>query len=115
MGTKAMVFPLDETGNIYVIVDENDRRIASGSRETCYRILEILTKPISSPLKTKPARAVHGRDAASPSARSGNAEIASPILQQPFKALPILSAYDASPVLFGRGLARVAAKFRKSI
>lgn len=42
MGTKPMVFPLDADGRIYVLHNENDEPVCTGSRETCYRLLEIM-------------------------------------------------------------------------
>ena len=42
MGTKPMVFPLDADGRIYVLHNELDEQICMGSRETCYRLLEIM-------------------------------------------------------------------------
>jgi len=37
-----MVFPLDPDGRIYVLHNENDEPVCTGSRETCYRLLEIM-------------------------------------------------------------------------
>jgi hypothetical protein len=42
MGTKPMVFPLDADGRVYALHDESDEQICTGSRETCYRLLEIM-------------------------------------------------------------------------
>ena len=42
MGTKPMVFPLDADGRVYVLHNENDEQICTGSRETCYRLLELM-------------------------------------------------------------------------
>jgi hypothetical protein len=42
MGTKPMVFPLDADGRVYVLHNENDEQICTGSRETCYRLLEFM-------------------------------------------------------------------------
>jgi hypothetical protein len=42
MGTKPMVFPLDADGRVYALHDENDEQICTGSRETCYRLLELM-------------------------------------------------------------------------
>lgn len=42
MGTKPMVFPLDADGLVYALHNENDELICSGSRETCYRLLELM-------------------------------------------------------------------------
>lgn len=42
MGTKPMVFPLDADGRIYVLHNENDEPVCTGSRETCYRLMEIM-------------------------------------------------------------------------
>ncbi len=42
MGTKPMVFPLDLYGRVYVLHNENDEPVCTGSRETCYRLLELM-------------------------------------------------------------------------
>jgi hypothetical protein len=42
MGTKPMVFPLDANGRVYVLHDEADEPVCTGSRETCYRLLELM-------------------------------------------------------------------------
>jgi hypothetical protein len=42
MGTKPMVFPLDADGRIYVLHNEMDEPVCTGSRETCYRLLELM-------------------------------------------------------------------------
>ena len=42
MGTKPMVFPLNADGRVYVLHNENDEQICTGSRETCYRLLELM-------------------------------------------------------------------------
>ena len=42
MGTKPMVFPLDTEGRVYVLHNENDEQICTGSRQTCYRLLELM-------------------------------------------------------------------------
>ena len=42
MGTKPMVFPLDADGRIYVLHNEADEPVCTGSRETCYRLLELM-------------------------------------------------------------------------
>jgi hypothetical protein len=42
MGTKPMVFPLDVNGHVYVVHNENDEPVCTGSRETCYRLLAIM-------------------------------------------------------------------------
>lgn len=42
MGTKPMVFPLDADGRVYALHNENDEQICTGSRETCYRLLELM-------------------------------------------------------------------------
>lgn len=44
MGTKPMVFPLDYGGRLYALYDENDNQICTGSRETCYRLLELMLR-----------------------------------------------------------------------
>ena len=44
MGTKPMVFPLDASGRLYALHDENDEQICTGSRETCYRLMELMTR-----------------------------------------------------------------------
>ena len=42
MGTKPMVFPLDVNGCVYVLHNEQDEPVCTGSRETCYRLLELM-------------------------------------------------------------------------
>ena len=42
MGTKPMVFPLNADGRVYALHNENDEQICTGSRETCYRLLELM-------------------------------------------------------------------------
>ena len=42
MGTKPMVFPFDVNGCVYVLHNENDEPVCTGSRETCYRLLELM-------------------------------------------------------------------------
>lgn len=42
MGTKPMVFPLDADGRVYVLHNEKDEPVCTGSRETCYRLLELM-------------------------------------------------------------------------
>ena len=44
MGTKPMVFPMDGSGRLYALHDENDDQICTGSRETCYRLLELMLR-----------------------------------------------------------------------
>jgi hypothetical protein len=44
MGTKPMVFPLDLDGRVYVLHNEQDEQICTGSRETCYRLLELMNE-----------------------------------------------------------------------
>jgi hypothetical protein len=42
MGTKPMVFPFDANGRVYVLHNEQDEPVCTGSRETCYRLLEFM-------------------------------------------------------------------------
>jgi hypothetical protein len=42
MGTKPMVFPLDLDGRVYVLHNEADEPVCTGSRETCYRLMELM-------------------------------------------------------------------------
>ena len=49
MGTKPMVFPMDASGDLYAIHDEHDNQVCAGSREACYRLLEVIAKPIGRP------------------------------------------------------------------
>ncbi len=42
MGTKPMVFPFDAHGHVYVLHNEADEPVCTGSRETCYRLLELM-------------------------------------------------------------------------
>lgn len=44
MGTKPMVFPLDAHGRVYVLHNEADEPVCTGSRETCYRLLELMVE-----------------------------------------------------------------------
>lgn len=44
MGTKPMVFPLNADGHVYALHNENDEQICTGSRETCYRLLELMNE-----------------------------------------------------------------------
>jgi hypothetical protein len=44
MGTKPMVFPLDGSGRLYALYDEQDEQICTGSRETCYRLLALMLR-----------------------------------------------------------------------
>jgi hypothetical protein len=44
MGTKPMVFPLDGSGRLYALYDENDEQICTGSRETCHRLLALMMR-----------------------------------------------------------------------
>ncbi len=41
MITKPMVFPLDETGTLYMLQDQYGREAGVGSRETCYTLLHL--------------------------------------------------------------------------
>ncbi len=72
MNTKPMVFPLDETGTLYVLQDENGREAGVGSRETCYTLLQLFFRPRASApatkrsLSKKPARLRPGRSAVQP-------------------------------------------------
>lgn len=114
MNTKAMVFPLDETGSVYVLVDENNRRIGTGSRETCYRMLEILAKSVSAAPKPKPARPAFNQDfnttPLSAGNVSGNKAAAFP---HSFKESSTEHVSDSPAMLLGRSFAGVAAKFRR--
>jgi hypothetical protein len=42
MGTKPMVFPFDAHGHVYVLHNEADEPVCTGSRETCYRLLALM-------------------------------------------------------------------------
>lgn len=60
MGTKPMVFPLDGSGRLYALYDENDDQICTGSRETCYRLLALMMrvkKPVAAGETQPPAPA----------------------------------------------------------
>ena len=52
MYTKPMIFPLDLSGTIYAIEDENGKTIGTGSREVCELLLHLITK---SALTSKPS------------------------------------------------------------
>ncbi len=43
MKSKPMVFPLDTHGTVYVLEDEDGKSLGTGSRATCYFLLELLT------------------------------------------------------------------------
>ena len=43
MKSKPMVFPLDMHGTVYVLEDEDGKSLGTGSRATCYLLLELLT------------------------------------------------------------------------
>jgi hypothetical protein len=51
MRSKAMVFPLDGTGILYVLQDEHGREVGVGSRETCYTLLQLFFR--SAPAKPR--------------------------------------------------------------
>lgn len=59
MGTKPMVFPLDGSGRLYALYDEQDEQICTGSRETCYRLLALMlrVKKPSAQMASHPATA----------------------------------------------------------
>ncbi len=52
MYTKPMIFPLDLSGTIYAIEDENGRTIGTGSREVCELLLHLIT---NSALTSRPS------------------------------------------------------------
>ncbi len=41
MKSKPMVFPLDTHGTVYVLEDEHGKSLGTGSRATCYFLLEL--------------------------------------------------------------------------
>ena len=57
MGTKPMVFPMDGSGRIYALYDENDEQICTGSRETCYRLLELMLRTKKPAIDVQPQAA----------------------------------------------------------
>ncbi len=113
MNTKAMVFPLDETGSVYVLVDENNRQIGTGSRETCYRMLEILAKPINAAPKPKPVRPAFNHDFNATPLRADHVSGSASVFPQTFKDSSVERAADSPAMLLGRSFAGVAAKFRR--
>lgn len=62
MGTKPMVFPLDYSGRLYALHDENDNQICTGSRETCYRLLALMMRA-KKPVAEEEALTVGAADA----------------------------------------------------
>ncbi|HUE81340.1 MAG TPA: hypothetical protein VMM84_04430 [Pyrinomonadaceae bacterium] len=44
MYTKPKIFPLDPSGTIYAVEDENGRSVGTGSREVCEVLLYLITK-----------------------------------------------------------------------
>ena len=42
MYTVPMIFPLDATGRVYVLQDQNGQVVGSGSREVCERLLSLI-------------------------------------------------------------------------
>ncbi|HEY0407074.1 MAG TPA: hypothetical protein VGC89_15190 [Pyrinomonadaceae bacterium] len=65
MGTKPMVFPLDGSGRLYALYDENDEQICTGSRETCYRLLALMLRA----KKPAPEMATHAATVSAVDAR----------------------------------------------
>ena len=42
MYTLPMILPLDGTGRVYVLQDQNGQVVGSGSREVCERLLSLI-------------------------------------------------------------------------
>lgn len=70
MNTKPMVFPLDETGTLYVLYDEHGREAGVGSRETCYTLFQLFFRPSAAPsvrrIEQEAGAAANGRSAMLP-------------------------------------------------
>jgi hypothetical protein len=58
MGTKPMVFPLDGSGRLYALYDENDEQICTGSRETCHRLLALMLRAKRPAIEAPPPEAL---------------------------------------------------------
>ncbi|HEV7843430.1 MAG TPA: hypothetical protein VGO69_07015 [Pyrinomonadaceae bacterium] len=70
MGTKPMVFPLDGSGRLYTLHDENDEQLCTGSRETCYRLLALVLRT-KKPLNQEAPQAVDAPEQALHAAAAG--------------------------------------------
>ena len=60
MSTQLVMFPLDEFSHLYAVQDEHGNYICTGSRQTCYRLLELLARsqwasarPLEEPAEAK--------------------------------------------------------------
>ena len=47
MYTLPMILPLDGTGRVYVLQDQNGQVVGSGSREVCERLLSLIRLGLS--------------------------------------------------------------------
>ena len=47
MYTVPMILPLDGTGRVYVLQDQNGQVVGSGSREVCERLLRLIAAGLS--------------------------------------------------------------------
>ena len=55
MYTRPMILPLDSTGRIYVLEDENGQVVGTGSREVCETLMYIIgsnTAPVKEQTQT---------------------------------------------------------------
>lgn len=53
MHAEPMIFPLDESGNIYALQDEKGNTIGTGTREVCEVLLFIITKRASQSVSSR--------------------------------------------------------------
>ena len=47
MYTVPMILPLDGTGRVYVLQDQNGQVVGSGSREVCERLMKLIAAGFS--------------------------------------------------------------------
>lgn len=47
MYTVPMILPLDGTGRVYVLQDQNGQVVGSGSREVCERLMRLIASGLS--------------------------------------------------------------------
>ena len=55
MYTMPMIFPLDGSGRVYVLQDENGQVVGSGSREVCERLLSLIGLGLSPATENTPS------------------------------------------------------------
>ena len=54
MYTLPMILPLDGTGRVYVLQDQNGQVVGSGSREVCERLLSLIGLGLSPVTESSP-------------------------------------------------------------